>query len=153
MVASASGCRIVYPQAVGALYKGGKLLHRANGPGGGLAWGILVLSAGLVYGVPALGIGVAYQLGRFEKPSASELLAQRLAHLTVASPSLFVLIGVILYLLHSPNGDSVFSSVLWLTILATGASAMVRRSTVTPVPSMPNPIPLSVASVGPHVSG
>jgi hypothetical protein len=55
-----------------------------------------------------VGISVAYLLGRHERTSSSELLARRLAHLTVASPPLFVLIGVVFYLLHAANADTVF---------------------------------------------
>ncbi|MGB8060755.1 MAG: hypothetical protein WCF26_02520 [Candidatus Sulfotelmatobacter sp.] len=39
---------------------------------------------------------------------SSELLARRIAHLAVAAPPLFMLIGVVFYLLHSANGDSMF---------------------------------------------
>lgn len=122
---------LFYPQAVRALYESGKLLHRASGSGNAVARLAVVVSAGLVYCVPALGIGVAYLLGRHERTSTSELLARRLAHLTVASPSLFVLIGVVFYLLHYPNGDSVFWWILWLTVLAAAAWSMRRQDTET----------------------
>ena len=36
---------------------------------------------------------------------SSELLARRIAHLAVAAPPLFMLIGVVFYLLHSANGE------------------------------------------------
>jgi len=134
-----------YPLAVRALYESGKLLHRASGPAEALAWLAIVGSVGLVYGVPAVGLGVAYLLGRQERASASELLARRVAHLVVASPSLFVLIGVIFYLLHSANGDSVLWPILWLTVLAATAWAMHRRGTETTASAIPNPIPLRVA--------
>jgi hypothetical protein len=136
---------LFYPQAVRALYESGKLLHRASGPGDAVAWLAIVVSAGLVYSVPAVGIGVAYLLGRHERTSAPELLARRLAHLAVASPSLFVLIGVVFYLLHSVDGDSVFWSILWLTALAAIARTMLRQGTETPASSAPAPIPLRVA--------
>jgi hypothetical protein len=140
-----SAAALFYPQAVGALFESGKLLHRASGPGDAVAWLGIVVSVALVYSVPAVGIGVAYLLGRRERTSSSELLARRLALLVVASPSLFVLIGVVFYLLHSAKGDSVFWSILWLTVLATGAWATVRPGTETPVSSTPNPIPLRMA--------
>jgi hypothetical protein len=107
--------------------------------------GWLAVSVVLVYGVPAVGIAVAYQLGRDERTSCSELRVRRLAHLAVASPSLFVLIGVVFYLLHAPNGDSVFWWILWLAALAAAALAMRRQSTNEPASSTPNPIPLRVA--------
>src|SRR5579864_397713 len=136
---------LFYPQALRALYESGKLLHRASGPPEALAWLAIVVSVGLVYSVPAVGIGVAYLLGQRERTSSSELLARRLAHLVVASPSLFVLIGVVFYLLHYPNGDSVFWWILWLTVLAAAAWSMRRQDIETLASSRLNPIPLRVA--------
>jgi hypothetical protein len=118
---------LFYPLALRALYESGKLLHRASGPPEALAWLAIVVSVGFVYSVPAVGIGVAYLLGQHERTSSSDLLARRLAHLVVASPSLFVLIGVVFYLLHYPNGDSVFWWILWLTVLAAAAWSMRRQ--------------------------
>jgi len=96
---------LFYPLALRALYESGKLLHRASGPGHAVAWLAVVVSAGLVYSVPAMGIGVACLLGRHERTSSPGLLARRIAHLAVASPPLFVLVGVVFFLLHSPSND------------------------------------------------
>lgn len=136
---------LFYPQTVRVLYESGKLLHRASGLGSAVALLAIVASVGLVYGVPAVGIGVAYLLGRRERTSSSELLARRLAHLAVASPPLFVFIGVVFYLLHAPNGDSVFWWILWLGVLGAAAWAMRRQGTDRPASSTPNPTPLRVA--------
>jgi len=136
---------LFYPLAVRALYESGKLLHRVFGPGDAIAWFAIAVSAGLVYCVPAVGIAVAYRLGREERTSSLKLLARRLAHLAVASPSLFVLIGVVFYLLHAPDGDSVFWVILWLAALAAAAWAMRRQGMDKPASSTPNPIPLRVA--------
>src|SRR5262249_42499396 len=122
---------LFYPLAVRALYETGKLLHRAAGPGDAAAWLATVLSAALVYCVPAARLSGAYVVGRREKSSSSELLARRLAHMAVASPPLFVLIGVIFFLVHSANGDLVFWAILWLTVLAAGAWAF-RADRETP---------------------
>ena len=59
---------LFYPQAVRALYESGKLLHRASGPVYVLALLAIVVSVGLIYGVPALSFGVAYQLGEAKAP-------------------------------------------------------------------------------------
>src|SRR5262249_50360427 len=80
-----------------------------------------------------------------QRTSSSELLAGRLAHLAVAAPSLFVLIGVTFYLVHAPNADSVFWWILWLAALAAAAWATHRQGADRPGPSTPNPIPLTVA--------
>src|SRR5215469_986898 len=139
------GAALFYPQAVRALYESGKLLHRASGPAGAVAWLAIAVSVGLVYSVPAGGITVAYLLGRQERTSSSELLARRLAHLAVASPPLFVLIGVVFYLLRFPNGDSVFWPIFWLTSLAAAGWAMPSQGTDTPASATPAPMPLRVA--------
>jgi hypothetical protein len=136
---------LFYPLALKTLYESGKLLHRASGPAEAVGWLSIVASAALVYSVPAVGIGVAYLLGRHERTSSSELLARRIAHLAVASPPLFVLIGVVFYLLHSANGDSMFWSILWLIVFAAAAWSMRRQSTETSASSTPNPIPLRFA--------
>jgi hypothetical protein len=73
------------------------------------------------------------------------LLVRRIAHLAVASPPLFVLIGVVFYLLHAPSGDSVFWGILWLAALITAAWAMRGQGSDRPASSTPNPIPLRVA--------
>src|SRR5215813_10528304 len=136
---------LLYPLALKMLYESGKLLHRASGPAEVMACLAIVVSVGLIYSVPAVGIGVAYVLGRHERTSSSKLLARRIAHLAVASPPLFVLIGVVFFLLHSANGDTVFWSILWLTVLAAAAWSMRRQGTETPASSTPNPIPLRFA--------
>lgn len=97
---------LFYPQAVRALYESGKLLQRTSGLGAAVAWLSIVVTVALVYSVPAVGISVAYVLGRHDSTTPSELLARRLAHLAVASPSLFVFIGVVFFLLHS-NGERI----------------------------------------------
>ena len=130
---------LLYPLTVKALYESGKLLHRVSGPGDTVAWLAIAVSVGLVYGVPAVGIGVAYRLGRRGQTSSSQLLARRLAHLAVASPSLFVPIGVIFYLLHSTNGDSVFWWILWLAALVAAAWSRRRQATGTPASSASAP--------------
>lgn len=138
---------LFYPYAVRALYESGRLLHQATGLNYTVAWLALVVSVGLTYGVVAVSIGVAYRLGRREGTSSSELLARRIAHLAVASPSLFVLIGVVFYLLHSANGDYVFWWILWLAVLAAVAWGMRTESTDRPASATFAPAWLKVAHV------
>jgi len=135
---------LFYPLAVRGLHESGQRLRRDSGPGDAAAWMVLAISVALVYGVPAVSIWVAYLLGRHERTSQSELLAHRLAHLTVACPSLFVLIGVVFYLLHSAN-ESVFWWIFWLAVLAISVWNMRRQRTEMPASSLPNSIPLRVA--------
>lgn len=63
-----------------------KLSSNDNGfqlAGDALAWLAIAASAGFVYSVPAVGVGVANLLGQHESTSSSELLARRVAHLAV----------------------------------------------------------------------
>lgn len=136
---------LLYPLALRALYGCGKALRSASGPNAAVAWLAIAISVALVYAVPAVGIGVAYSLGQRQRTTSAELLARRFAHLTVCSPSLFVLIGVIFYLVHYPDGDTVLWLILWLTVVAAAVRNMRRQGTETPTSSRPNSIPLRVA--------
>jgi hypothetical protein len=136
---------VLYPHAVGALYESGRLLDRLTGPREAVAWFAIVASAALVYGVPAVGFAVASKLGRHQSPSSSDLLARRVAHLTVASPALFVLLGVVLYLLRIGNSESVVWSIGWLTLCAAVASTLRGRTAETAAPIPPNPLSLRIA--------
>ena len=108
---------LFYPQAVRTLYVTGKLLHREGGSGGAVVWIVIVVAAALVYSVPAAGIVVAYLLGRQERTSSWEVMVRRLAHLAVASPPLFVLIGVVFFLTYPSRS---------LASLATGVREFVK---------------------------
>ena len=108
---------LLYPHAVAALYETGRLLSRATGRREAVAWFAIAASAALVYGVPAVGFAVASRLGH-EDPSSAELTVRRIAHVTVASPALFVLLGVVLSLLNIGNTESALWSIVWLSLLA-----------------------------------
>jgi hypothetical protein len=108
-----------YPYFVMQFYQSGRMLHQASDPSGlAVAWIDVLVALILTYGVPALSLIVACLLGRVDAPSAGQLRARRFAHLAFASPSLFVLIGVIFYMLHLSNGDYVFWAILWLGVIA-----------------------------------
>ena len=136
---------LFYPLALKVLYDSGKLLHRASRATEVWAWLAIVVSVLLVYSVPVCGIAVAHLLGRRERISSSELRVRRIAHLAVASPSLFVLIGVVFYLLRFPNGDSAFWAILWIAVLATVGWAVRTPDTETCASSTANHIPLRFA--------
>jgi hypothetical protein len=73
------------------------------------------------------------------------LAARRLAHLAVALPPLFVLIGVVFFLLGSPRSHSASWPILWMTISAAEAWVVVRRNAELAACSQPNPISLRMA--------
>ena len=123
---------LLYPYAVKALYESGRLLHEAvTRANYAVAWLALAVSVALTYGVVAVSIGVAHRLAREDKASPSARRARRFAHLAMASPSLFVLIGVLFYLLHSANGDYALWWILWLAALAAVALGMRTERTDT----------------------
>ena len=107
-----------YPYFLMQFYQSGRMLHQASDPSSqAVAWLDVLVAVILTYGVPALSLIVAYLLGQVDAPSPGQLRARRFAHLAFASPSLFVLIGVIFYMLHLSNGDYVFWAILWLGVL------------------------------------
>jgi hypothetical protein len=104
-----------YPYFVMALYHGGQLLTHASDASSMLvAWISILVAVALIYGVPAVSLAVALALARLDTLSTMQLRARRLAHLAFASSSLFVLIGVVCYLLGSTNGDYLFWALLWV---------------------------------------
>jgi hypothetical protein len=128
-----------YPYFVMALYNSGQLLsHASNASSMLVAWISMFVAVVLTYGVPAISLAVAVALGRLDTPSRGQLRARRLAHLAFTSPSLFVFIGVVFYLLGSANGDYLFWAVLCAAVLvlmagSTGADA----PTAAGVPASP----------------
>ena len=134
---------LFYPQTVMALSESGKLLHRASGLGDAVAWLSIAVAVALAYACRPSESALPMCWGGTGTTS-SELLARRLAHLAVAAPSLFVLVGVVFFLLHS-NGESVFWWGLWVPALLATAWAAVRGRSEARVSATSNPIPLRIA--------
>jgi succinate dehydrogenase/fumarate reductase cytochrome b subunit len=123
---------LLYPWIVASLYRSGQLLEHASGPlGSAIAWAATILAGALVYGVPAVSLAVAAALAPIERPSAVQLLARRAAHLAFASPSLFVLIGVVFYLLHRPSADYLAWTILWLAVIGVVAASPHKAATAS----------------------
>jgi hypothetical protein len=82
------------------LYRSFGLLHEAAESG---EWLLGVVAVGvsliLTYGIPILSFVIAYQLGAVQLLSP---IARMTAHLAVASPTLFTLIGVAFYIAGLP---------------------------------------------------
>lgn len=90
-------------------------------------FGAVVVLA-LAFGVPVFGIGMAL------RPSAS-LGARRLAYVSVAAPTLYVFLGVVQTLVHSPIPDEIVWCLIWLAIAILSQLA-------------PNPIRAAAPAVG-----
>jgi hypothetical protein len=108
---------LLYPLALSALYQSGQQFLQAPDTAVRLGAGLLLcVAVALVYGVPALSLAVILKSGR-------DVLARRLAHLAFAAPPLFVLIGVLFYMLEVPNADYVAWGIGWCGVLGFAAFA------------------------------
>lgn len=117
---------LLYPLALSALHQSGRQFVQASDTAGRLGAGILLcLAIALVYGVPALSLAVILKSGR-------DVLARRLAHLAFAAPPLFVLIGVLFYMLEVPNADYVAWGIGWCGVLGFAAFAGPGKETPAP---------------------
>jgi succinate dehydrogenase hydrophobic anchor subunit len=85
----------------------------------------------LTYGIPTLSFVIAYQLGAVPLLSP---IARKTAHLAVASPPLFTLIGVAFYIAGLSNADYVLWGIVWI-----GASILILTRTQTSEPAEQKP--------------
>jgi hypothetical protein len=103
-----------YPVALLALNRSFGLVGSAHEPGEWLLGAVTVGgSLILCYGVPVVGFVIAYQLGWSADRSLSRV-GRITAHLAVASPPLFTLIGVAFYIAGVTNGDYVLWAIIWI---------------------------------------
>jgi hypothetical protein len=115
---------LFYPAALFALYRSFGLLHDAAGSDQWLLGAVAVgASLILTYGIPTLSFVIAYQLGAVPLLSP---IARKTAHLAVACPPLFTLIGVAFYIAGLSNADYVLWGIIWI-----GASILVLTRTQT----------------------
>ncbi len=118
---------LFYPAALFALYCSFDLYRDSAQASDRLLSAVAVgFSLLLVYGVAALAFTVAYHLGRVGGPSSR--LARMTAHLAVASPPLFTLIGVAFYLMGVPNGDYVLWALTWIPLAVLTVAGMRTRA-------------------------
>jgi hypothetical protein len=115
---------LFYPAALFGLYRSFGLVHDATESD---QWLLGMVAAGvslmLTYGIPALSFVIAYRLGSLQLLSP---IAQKTAHLAVASPPLFTLIGVAFYIAGLSNADYVLWGIVWI-----GASILIFTRTQT----------------------
>jgi hypothetical protein len=131
---------LFYPAALFALYRSFGLVAGAAEADKWLL-GVVAVGASLIltYCIPVVGVVIAYQLGRDAGQSLSRL-ARITAHLAVASPPLFTLIGVAFYLAGIANGDYVLWAIIWiavatLTFARNRAGEAAERDSPRPLPS------------------
>jgi hypothetical protein len=112
---------LLYPAALFALYRSFGLVRGVGGSGEWLL-GAAAIGASLIlsYGVPVVAFIIAHQTGRRASLSPSPV-PRMTAHLAVASPPLFTLIGVVFYIAGVPNGDYVLWAIMWIpAVILTG---------------------------------
>jgi hypothetical protein len=115
---------LFYPAALFGLYRSFGLVHDATESD---QWLLGMVAAGvslmLTYGIPALSFVIAYRLGALQLLSP---IARKTAHLAIASPPLFTLIGVAFYIAGLSNADNVLWGIVWI-----GASILIVTRTET----------------------
>jgi hypothetical protein len=84
-----------------------------------------LIAFAVVLAVPASAFLSLYALGRQPFASSRDVVFQRLAHFTFASPPLFVIVGVFLYLMKINGADSKVWLGIWAAVLCNGALALL----------------------------
>ena len=70
-------------------------------------------SLALSFVLPALILLAALQLAGIDEPSARQLRARKAAFISVAAPTIFVFLGVLLYMAGNPVPDGVVWAAIW----------------------------------------
>jgi hypothetical protein len=70
------------------------------------------------FGLVGLILVIATTLASVEKPSPLQLRARQVAFLSVAAPTIFVFVGVLLYMAGNPIPDEIVWLVIWVSAIA-----------------------------------
>lgn len=118
---------IAYPFLLKAFHAG-----TSSGAGGMpfLGWLLLLLAIA----VPVAGIEAATRLGQLTVPSRRDLLAKRLALLTIAAAPIFTASGVLLHMAGGPINDIIFWLLFWGGAIALLLARWGDTATTSPVP-------------------
>src|SRR5215831_13859357 len=95
---------------------------------------VAIVSLALSFGLVGLILITAMSLARVEKANALQLRARQVAFLAVAAPTIFVFVGVLLYMAGNPVPDGVVWAVIWMAAIVFvgygGSSKPEPRETV-----------------------
>jgi succinate dehydrogenase/fumarate reductase cytochrome b subunit len=95
-----------------------------------------LLSLGMVFAVPGSAFVSLYALGRTPAMRSEGVVLRRVAYLAFVSPSLFVIVGVFLYLMKIEGKDVQVWVGFWLAILCAASLVLLgRRGPIAPAPS------------------
>ena len=82
----------------------------------------------LAFAMPIVALLGAMSLGEIERPSVAQRRARAVALLAIASPPLFVFLGVELYMLHDPVPDIWVWVAFWVAMIALLASSDAKAA-------------------------
>lgn len=101
----------------------------------GTSWALAGMWLLLAFAMPVIALLVAERLAASERPTAAELLARRVALLSVAAPAIYTFLGVITFMLGVGATDVWAFWILWGALAVTIAMAESR----TPLDEAPSP--------------
>ncbi|TAK48169.1 MAG: hypothetical protein EPO23_08815 [Xanthobacteraceae bacterium] len=127
----APGVALAYPFALSGF-------HAAVTPAPSGAWAWLAAAASLTiaFAAPALALLMAMRLAESGEATIARRLATWVALLAVASPPMFTMLGVVLYMFHDPVPDTWVWVGLWAILLA----LVLLADDTVPAPSAAQPI-------------
>ena len=108
---------------------------------------LALLALVLTLAAPASAFASLYALGRGATGDSRRVVVQRLAHLTFASPPLFVILGVFLYLMKINGADGKVWVGLWSVVLCGAMLALLsepKNGAAAPSPSPSRTAPVRV---------
>jgi succinate dehydrogenase hydrophobic anchor subunit len=101
--------------------------------GGAVAWSAAAITLILAFAMPISALFIAMSLAAVDMPTAAQRKARKVALLTVAAPPIFVFLGVVLDMLHSPIPDT------WFWVAGWAAAYIVVTFADNTSPIMPTP--------------
>jgi len=94
--------------------------YSAAAHAGGAWWWLAALMLAAAFAAPACGFLAAWRIGRRPLSQRGQLTAKRIALATIASPPIFTMFGVLLYMAGDPVADTTVWLAAWLQVLAVG---------------------------------
>src|SRR5215813_2618028 len=110
---------------------------------GVLPWLTAAVSLLLAFAVPTMALLAAMHFAEIRQPTVAQLRAKRMALLSVAAPTLFTFVGVVLSMLGDPVPDTWFWVACWVLVVVMLFSA--DRNAPAPANVQPAPAALRVA--------
>lgn len=112
-----------YPLPLVAFHAAESVAKLGSGIVSEAAWTAAGLALAAAFSVPGIALVSARKLAKVEAPSEAELRARRIAFLAVATPALYTLVGVILFMLGRPSLDGWILATFWLVLAGTVETA------------------------------